>query len=431
MSSKPTTPISIAAAALALGAAFFAGRATVSRDEVREEGGRALVGVNGKLPRGAEGGQEGGTVKRARERDAQRSGGDGLKGQTVAARLMDILSEPDPISRSKAWLDFVNSLSAEEYQGALNSFMEGDLEESRPGELSILMSAWARVDPLSALAYADDRLSDDDSAARTVLSTWAAYDVEGALRWANEHHDGDGANPYMIGIIEGLVSHDPAKATELLKAMPFSDECGEVLAVMVPFLLRQGADQAKAWVDSIDDEQLKNGALSRFSEALAARDPQAAADWLLSSNTDATRRSLDNVLSEWAQKDLTGATSYFDKLPQGEARTNALRGITNELATKDPQAAAQFLDTHAADANDQTYQQFVWHSFGEDPGLAVSYVEKLSNPGEKERMYTRLLGGWLRRDAQAASAWFNASGQSLPQAVKDRFSKQIQEAQNR
>jgi hypothetical protein len=280
------------------------------------------------------------------------------------------------------------------------------------------------------LAYAQANTG-NRFARNTILSTWAAYDPAGAIQWAEQNHeakDGEG-NPWMIGIIQGLASSDPARASQLLAAMPYSEERGEALGVLLPTILAQGNDAAKAWAEGMTDDALKQGAIARVAEAMAAKDPAGTADWLARNPGEAADRSMDNVISAWMETDKDSAVAYYKALPAGDIRTNALRGVANSMAMQDPRAAADFLDANAADANDRVYQQFIWHSFGEAPDIAANYIGKITNPREQEQMYGRMLDGWLRRDFNAASTWIN--GNALPENVQQRVQSRMQELQQR
>jgi hypothetical protein len=233
----------------------------------------------------------------------------------------------------------------------------------------------------------------------------------------------------MIGVIQGLAGTDPARASQLLAAMPYSEERGEALGVLLPTILAQGNDAAKAWAEGITDDALKQGAIARVAEAMAAKDPAGTAAWLANNPGEAADRSMDNVISAWMDTDKDSAIAYYKGLPSGDIRSNALRGVANSMAMEDPRAAANFLDANAADANDRVYQQFVWYSFGEAPDIAASYIGKISDPQEQEQMYGRMLDGWLRRDFDAASTWI--SGNTLPESVSQRVQSKIQELQQR
>lgn len=336
----------------------------------------------------------------------------------------------DPIERSKAWLEFLQGIDRNEYSGLVASFRALGMTDSRMNEYSMLLSAWAKDDPLGALEFASESTG-NRFAGNTVLTAWAAYDPEGAIQWARQNHDSDDeeeGNPWMVGVIRGLIDQDPVRASQLLADMPYSEERGEALTAMLPSILARGAEAAREWVEGIPDEQLKQGAVARIAEALAEKDPAGTAQWLASQSSEAAGRSISNVMTTWMESDRTAAVSYFQNLPSGEVRTNALRGITGAMAAEDPAAAASFLDANAGDANDRVYEQFVWHSFGDAPEIAIDYIGRIGANRQQERLYNRVLDGWLRRDYAAAVDWLDHN--PLPDNVAERARQRVQEMQN-
>jgi len=410
-----------------LAAAFVAGR-------MSHPAGRDLATAKGSgapLPTKTaerDGGGGGGSAAPRRLADRRTSKDAKVARTDAVSRMEELIRTADPLERTSAWLEFVNSIDPSEFESVVASFRALGMTESRMGEYSVLLSAWAKTNPLQALEYAQANTG-NPFARNTILTTWAGYDPEGAIRWANEHHEGDGGNPWMVGVIRGIAASDPGRASQLLAAMPYSEERGEALGALLPTILSQGADAARLWAEGISDEMLKEGAIARIAEALAAKDPAGTADWLARNPGEAADRSMDNVISAWMESDQDAAIAYYKNLPAGTSRTNALRGVANSMALENPRAAADFIDANASDADDRVYQQFVWHSFGEDPALAASYVGKLSDSREQERMYQRVLEGWLRRDFQAASNWIG--GNALPEAVQQRLQRRMQDLQQR
>ncbi|WP_226895631.1 hypothetical protein, partial [Luteolibacter marinus] len=340
----------------------------------------------------------------------------------------ELMRTADPIARNAAWLDFINSIDPAEFESVVASFRAMGMTDTRMTEYAMLLSAWAKEDPLQALAYAEANTG-NRFARNTILTTWAASDPDGAIRWAVDHHDGEGGNPWMIGVIQGIAASDPTRASQLLTEMAYSQERGEALATLLPTILAQGNDAAKAWAEGISDDQLKQGAIARVAETMASKDPEGTAAWLAANPGEAADRSMDNVVSAWMEQDQDAAIAYYKALPSGDMRSNALRGVANSMALKDPRAAADFIDANSGDANDRVYQQFVWHSFGEAPDLSASYIGKITDTREQERMYGRMLDGWLRRDFDAASSWIGSN--PLPENVQQRLDRRMQEIQQR
>ena len=336
------------------------------------------------------------------------------------ARLESIVRGENPLDRSRAMLALIDQLGPDDFEEAVAKFRSLGITDSRMGEYALLLSAWAKVDPLSALDYAKANTG-NSFAASTILTTWASSDPDGAIRWAEANHEGDGANPYLAGIIRSLASTDPGRASELLTGMPKSIERGAALDAMLPHLLAQGNDATRAWIESLTDDSLRNGAMLRAADKLAATDPAGTAAWLLANPGEATQRRMDDVYSAWAKTDQNGAVSSLAALPAGEARTNALRGVVTSMATKDPQAAVSMMDRFPNDVTDRVVQNVVWHSFGNDPTLAVSQIARIADENERNRTYGRLIGAWKQQDPAAAASWLQSN--SLPQSVLDRLNR--------
>jgi hypothetical protein len=428
MSSKNRNLTLAGVVIVASAGAFVAGRLTAPTADANATGEKGGGNVSGKVSdRGGfgESGEAGSQRRSLAERVTSSKGG-AVRGEEALAKMEKLMRTTDPIERSKAWLDFVNSVDPSEFESVVASFRSLGMTESRMTEYSMLLSAWAKKDPMQALEYAKENTG-NRFARNTILTAWAAYDPDGAIRWAEQNHEakeGEG-NPWMIGVIQGLAASDPARASQLLASMTLSEERGEALGVLLPTILAQGPDAAKAWATAITDESLKAGAISRIAESLAAKDPAGTAAWLMQNPGEAADRSMDNVISAWMDQNQDQAVAYYKGLPAGDMRTNALRGVANSMAMKDPRAAADFLDANAAYANDRVYEQFVWHSFGEAPEIAVNYIGKLSNEDQQSKMYGRMLDGWLRRDYDAASQWISQN--SLPANVTERLQRRMQE----
>lgn len=342
------------------------------------------------------------------------------------AEMTDIFQSGDPLTRTQKWLDFLNTLEPGQFEAVVHEFRTRGLTREHMSEYGMMLTAWAKTDPLAALDYASENTG-SPFARNTILTSWATQDPNAAIAWAERNHEGDDANPWMVGVIRGIASNDPTLASQLMEDLPYSRERGQALDAILPQILNRGADTAKAWVLNISDERLRDGAITRLAENLARQDPADAADWLAANPSDGARRAMDDVVSTWAEQDFDQANNYFEKLPAGELRTSALRGLTNQLAMNDPTAAATLLDQHAADADDRVYQQFVWRSRRQDPALAANYIGQINDQETRDATYRRMVGRWIRNDAEAAAAWLESA--TLPESVADQLQSRLQRAQ--
>ena len=330
------------------------------------------------------------------------------------AKMEEIVRGENALDRSRAMPAWIDSLSPSEFEAAVARFRSLGITDNRLGEYAMLLTAWAEVDPMAALAYTTENTR-GGMATGTVLAAWASRDPESAIAWAEAKHEGDEANPYMVGIIRSLAATNPARATELLQSLPFSGERGEALRAMIPHLMKQGPEAAKSWIAGLSDERLRDGATARFAEEMAKADPASTASWLLANLSEASTRSVDEVFEEWAKTDKNAALASFANLPAGDARTRALRGLVTIEAREDPQAAAALMNRNASDVDDRMVFHFVWNSFDKAPDVAASQIGLIEDERDRNRMYGRALGAWLDRDANAAQTWINSA--KLPEPV--------------
>ena len=322
------------------------------------------------------------------------------------ARLELIMGDADPLARTEAWLRFVRGLNADNIEDVVAHFRAQGMTRDNMSEYSMLLTAWAKMDPLAAIDYASENTG-TPFARQTILATWSSTDLAGAMMWAESNHEGDGANPWMVGVIRGIASADPVGATQLLNDMPYSRERGQALAAVQAHYLREGPDAARVWAMSIEDERLREGAILRVASDLARSDPKGTADWLISNPSDGATRAMSDVMGRMAADDLPSAITYFDGIADVDVRGRAFAGIANQIAEDDPVKAANFIDTHESLATDDVYERFVWNARRDDPVMAADYISRVGDPEKQTRLYQTYLKHWMRRDLDGAVDWFN------------------------
>ncbi len=350
----------------------------------------------------------------------ERGGGSAESRAERLAKLESIVAGEDPFTRNRAIMELIDQLGPDDFANALTRFQELGFTKSRLGEYSLLLSAWAQVDPVGALEYSAKSAS-GKFARETVLTAWATNDPDAAIRWAEQAHTGKDANPYLPGIIRGLAGTDPARATALLASLPGSTERGDGLDFMLPHLLQQGPDATRAWIASIQDESLKDGAMIRSARQLAEKDPAATVDWLLETPGEGTQRRIDDTFGVWAARDKEAAMAKFNELPAGEVRTDALRGMVSSVAETDPAGALEMMNRYPDDLDDKSISDYVKDASKTDPSLALAQVSRIEDEKERDNVQGKTLGRWMESDPEAAQQWLDAN--PVSEAVIERMGK--------
>jgi hypothetical protein len=397
---------------------FFAGRISSAPQETA----KAEV-ESADRRRGSERVSAAGSESASRQRPGRESSATLLSAEKLA-RMEMIMRGENPLDRNRALLDLIDKLGPGDFQDVVAQFRALGITESRMGEYSLLLSAWAKMDPLAALEYAKEN-TQGGFASNTVLATWATNDPDAALRWAEANHEGDGANPYLAGIIRGIAASDPERATSLLSGMPYGEERGRALEGMMQHVLKQGPEAARGWVASLTDERLKNGAIMNMSESMASVDPKGTAEWLLNNPGEASNRRMDDVYETWAQKDLGAAVVSYNTMQGGEQRANALRGVMGTLAGSSPRVALELIDRNPTDVNDGVLRNFAFGAMNQDPEMAVSVVGRITDERERNQTYERTLTNWALKDPVKATSWMNANN-TVPERVVQRIQERMQ-----
>lgn len=411
----------IAAVAVCCAAAFMLGRISSGRADAPASG----LEVNGRNggpigPRAA----DQSSTKRIRHAVSSSSSQDTIE------RMQEIINNPDPLERAAQWVRFVKGLSPDEIRDVVISFrgmglmededdftshyrMEG-FENGNLSEYGILLSAWAKHDPIGALNSTKN--TGYEFARQTILTSWASVDPAGAMRWAEDNHEGDDANPWMVGVIRGIAANDLARASELMSAMPFSGARNEALEFVVRHHLKQGPEAAREWALGIEDENLRAGAISGIADNLSRSDPQGAADWLLASPDKSSKWAMNNVMERMAKQDLQTALSYFQSITDSSFKGFALEGLTEQLARKDMQTALELMDANQDLVSADVAYGFIDGAGYKDHALTFDILSRIQNAEQRNGCYYKHLMVWMREDMDGALNWVNQT--DLPEALK-------------
>lgn len=423
--------------ALSLGAVFFIGKSASSSQQDNATGDAALRSDRSRIGSNASAAASRGQSSSATGARAasERLSASGLvrSGADSSEAIKDITRYSDPIARNNALLALIETLGRDEFEGVVASFRELGITSERRGEYSMLLTAWAQIDPEAAITYATENTG-GRLATSTILTTWAASNPDAAISWAEARHgDSEDANPWLVGIIRGMAPNDLARATDLMETLPRSRERGRALDSMVAMMVSRDLESAKQWSETIDDEYLRAGARATTAEALIRQDAGEAARWLAQlGDVDALNRVGENISGTLYDTNPEEALSWVSTLPSA-AMSEGAEGIVNRVVRENPVQAAEYISQLAQqnpDANfESSVRELVRGSTRSDPELAAVWVSGMSNEREKNRFYHRILAEWQGQNSAEASAWVQDNVDTLPRSVAQRFLRSPDRAQ--
>ncbi len=333
----------------------------------------------------------------------------------------DLMNISDPIARTRAFLELVQNLSPSEFEDAVVQFRSLGMTRQRMGEYAMLLSAWAKVDPLAALKYGQEN-TETNFARQTILATWAQDSPAAAIAWARENFEGgaEQSNPWLVGIIRGIANTDLTQATDLLTELPYSRGRGIALGSIIAALDQQGPEVSKNWVASLDDARLQAGAAARIAERLGESDPIAALDWASSLGDNALQRAAPEVIESWAREDKDAALSWLDQ-QDDQIRSSAAPEMVRNLSIDEAQS---FLDDHAGKPDyDRAIQTLARRAMAETPELGADWIMRMSNDRQRTRTFHRVLGDWMRRDRDGLIEYVNNN--PVPESISGRLNREF------
>ncbi|MCX6874686.1 MAG: hypothetical protein NTW21_12900 [Verrucomicrobia bacterium] len=338
-----------------------------------------------------------------------------------AQRMADIVRLGDPLERQSALMDLLGRLGPGEFAAVADQYRSMDHFGGSQGEYDLILRSWAKADPLGALAYAGQQ-PDNWRDTSLILASWAGNDTAAAERWALDHHQGEGANPYLAAVIRGVAAYDIAHASQLAQTMPSSHERGDAVDAITRALFMKGVDAAMDFPNSIQDPKLRAGFVEAIANRLAGKDPDQAATWLAASgDAEGQARAARGVAQALAKTDTASAAQWLRKL-QPEAQAEAARGIIPIMSSTDIAGTASWASSLAGIPNyDQVVEEFVWSCDYRAPEQSAAWIQGVADPEQRRHLYYSMLGEWAKRDAGAVKTW--VSNNAVPPDVLRRFTR--------
>jgi hypothetical protein len=284
---------------------------------------------------------------------------------------------------------------------------------------------WAKADVLGALNWTES-LPDVDAIGRlgngtpvgNIVLAWAEEDADSALRWIEELPEGSRKS----GILNTLCSQyayqydDPNFAARLISTAPPGSARNDAWKTFTNTWAEVDLAGATAWAKQQPDD-VRNTVLPVLARSTVHTDPAAAIELASTLSEAAKDDAIKDVISTWAHADPSSAAAWVRKQPPKSA---LLEAVAAGWIMKDVGAATEWINTiEGGPVKDDVLGRVVRRIQGENPRIAIAWIEGISEEGKREAAYKNLSRNWLRLDRTAARAWIESA--PLPQAFKDEM----------
>ncbi|MBT6463903.1 MAG: hypothetical protein HOK49_15400 [Opitutae bacterium] len=326
--------------------------------------------------------------------------GSGIRATDVVriGSLLEEIKQPDVVRRMAAFTEALTNIDDAGLPMVLEAYEALPRGVQRYSELRMLMHAWAGFDPQGAIEYSHELGRDEGRFGRMVaVGRWAMEDTDAAIKWSKEQNRGhEGENPYMIGIIGGVVQLDLSKATDLLFEMPYGRNRGQALDLVVNKAMQDGgARNLIQWIQGFPadrDSRLMTGAYGFVANELSRSDFGLAKQWTLGLESgEPKQRAVSSVANRICETATPAeAAKWLSQMPQ-EDQHEAMPGIVRRWASRQPVETGEWLNkfppSEGIDSAVETYVKMINHK---NPESAREWAKSITDDDRRKRILDHL-----------------------------------------
>ena len=304
-------------------------------------------------------------------------------------------------------------------------------------------AAWAKTDPLAALAFATEQergRGDCVEAVTAILHEWVKVDPEATWLWAQEHSPN-----HSVDLLKEIAKVDPtlAWAAATQYAQQYPEHLHAAYTAAIEGVIHNGnylvaLELLDASTIPVTDETEKGK--DYFIDGLIAEwarySPTDALAWIEGLPEDSSRRqgAYDALLSSWATTEPIDALDYALTLSGGGAREDTIDMSISYLAEHDLAAASAWLNEHGEGPEfDWSVSEIATKPavIRETPETAVDWALSIETPGIREDSLVQIFTDWMVNDLEGARRYLQENGDLLSQEAFQKAARRAQLRINR
>ncbi len=296
-----------------------------------------------------------------------------------------------------------------------------------------ILQSWASVDPANAAKYYSANPREfammgmmgggrgpmgGQGGAGIIASEWAKQDPAGALAWASGLTTEK--SQALNSVVGEVAKSDPKKAAEMLATLDTSDKGGAYRTVAAQYGATNFAE-AQSWIRTLPaDEQA--GALASAIGGLSNTDPQAAAKQVTQMEAGESKdRIVGDVVEDLARLNPQAAADFLKTQDSERAQREGVRELMQSWVAQDSSAALAFANSYQpGEVRDSALQSYIWSNQSAAPADLVKVAETITDEGDRSRTIGMTAARWMREDEASAKAYIEQTT-SIPEDDKQRI----------
>jgi len=264
------------------------------------------------------------------------------------------------------------------------------------------------------------------------------------LAFAQSLPEGEARNKALRAASETLARQDLAAAKEILQMIPQGSERRKAvnkiakemetmdipgaldfrMAELGPNVLVDGPTQelikkwvkadstaARKWLQNLPDSNFKSGLTALSVDSSIVRPGVESFEIAKTFDPKTYSVAAKSIAFEWAQLDFEAATDWVQKMPQGDAKDNAARGVASALIPRRTSELDPWLNKLNGSTVDAALQSVSLAFAGENRSVdGMQYASRITDRTLKFQIANALVSDWANKDKNAAVDWVQKTG---------------------
>jgi len=335
------------------------------------------------------------------------------------ARIRDGLSSRDRLTQAVTLAPSLLAMGQDDVEAVAGVF-EASFASGGSGGLptALLVERLAGLDPLAAReriqTWPDERRTE---ALPILVRAWARSDPGTAIGVLNEILEPQIRQTAFTALIEGWSESGHAGVWRYLAGLPPGmDRERGIIIVVQQRMARDGAVAAIQEIEQLPDEPpmdaFKERALRTAVGVLARSDPARAAAIVEAHRDDPkVGRLMRRVAVNWVTQDGPAAMAWILTQPQTLQRDRVMREAYRRWVVRDRAAAVAWM----ADRDDPAGLESIFDMHAtalarSDPQTAIAWVRRIEDPALRVAALADVAVVWHHEDPDSARAWLEQAG---------------------
>jgi hypothetical protein len=256
---------------------------------------------------------------------------------------------------------------------------------------ALVVDEWGRSDPAGAAQWIERQNPNlQAELAYRIADAYVGQQPQEALNWALRISRSPG-RPLWAHTLGQMAAYDPHEALRIALSADNSTQRNAALSSVLRMIAKSDPALAMSELDKLPAGNARSEAAGEIAQQMAQASLASAVDWLNSLDAAASRQAWSNTGAFMAYRDPDGAVELLDRVPQ-EVRSQWIGMIGTVYAQNDPAKAVQWVRKFEDEPGyTMIVQQVVMNAAGMDPDAALDYIGRLAQGKQREQILAEFM----------------------------------------